>query len=204
MRRLTCISAQVKTFPFSQRSALGGYFQTELESSSWRSSGSVQPSLRLLRDTYQDDGSPLPQCVQYVMSLWLFIIAKIQIIANGFIFYKWEQIQTMTSISFVLWFYKSEWYAGNCPWLISFHISYSPWWLYTLREVYLACEENTFYVLGVKHGQAMLLSNKKEFFLIWTIFLVAIKDYPMRPRENYSRASSDTFIRCNVASCSAC
>ena len=152
-------------------------------------------SLRLLRVTYQDDSSPSPQCVQYVISLWLLIIAKVQIIANGFIFCKWEQIQTMISVSFALCFYESEPCAGNC---------YRPWCIRILKEVYLACEEHTFYVLGGKNGQVKLLSNKKELFLIWTIFLVGIKSYPMRPQENYSRTSMDILIGCSLASGSAC
>lgn len=162
-------------------------------------------SLRLLRVTYQDDSSPSPQCVQYVISLWLLIIAKVQIIANGFIFCKREQIQTMISVSFALCFYESELCAGNCFWpIVPFHVSYSPCCIHILKEVYLACEEHTFYVLGGKNGQVKLLSNKKELFLIWTIFLVGIKSYPMRPQENYSRASMDILIGCSLASGSAC
>ena len=190
----------METFPVSQRSGLSGYLQTKLEPSSRSSSGSVQASPRLLRDTSQDDGSSSPRCAQHVMSLLLLIIAKVQIFANGFIFYQWEQIQTITTISFVLCFYESEQCAGNCPWSIPFHVSYSPWCIRTFKEGHLACEGPTFYVLGGKHSQVMLLSNNKELLLIWAIFLVGIKSYSMRPHENCSRASMDILIGGSLAS----
>lgn len=50
-----------------------------------------------------------------------------------------NRFKQIRSVSFVLCFYESEQCAGNHPWLVQFHVSYSPWCTGILREVYLAC-----------------------------------------------------------------
>lgn len=78
LRSLICVSAQIKTFPVSQRSGPPAYLQTEHQPSA-RSCGSVQSSLRLLRDSFQDDSSLSPQCVPCAMDLLLLNIAKVRL-----------------------------------------------------------------------------------------------------------------------------
>lgn len=79
LRSLICVSAQINTFPVSQRSGPPDYLQTELQPSARRSCGSFQSSLRLLRDSFQDDGSLSPQYVPHAMDLLLLIIAKVRL-----------------------------------------------------------------------------------------------------------------------------